>query len=325
MKTYIIKRLLYAIPVIFGVMLITFILFFYLTTPETIARQILGDKAKKEVIAAWIHSKGLDNPYFFNKEAPGIRKVTDTIFADHIWSLITFDFGRSFQDDKPIGRKILARAGPSLSFTVPVFFLGLLLSISLSLVFAYFRSTYIDKYGTFFCVLAMSIVIVIYIIGFQWILSVKWKLVPISGWTGGTDRIRFIILPIIIGIVAGLGTSVRFYRTIMIEETTKDYVRTARSKGLAESLVLFKHILKNAMIPILTNAVMAIPFLFMGALLIENFFGIPGLGSFAVESLFSNDLPSIKAIIYIGAVLYQAALILTDISYALVDPRVVFE
>ncbi len=325
MRTYIIKRILYAVPVIFGVMLITFILFFYLTTPETIARQILGEKAKKEVINAWIHQKGLDKPYFFNKDAPGFHKFGDTLFVDHMWSLISFRFGNSYQDDKPITDKILARAGPSLSFTVPVFILGIFLSISFSLIFAYFRATYVDKYGTLLCVLAMSIVIIIYIMGFQWVLSIKWKLVPVGGWADGMAKVRFIMLPVFVGIVAGLGGSIRFYRTIMIEETTKDYVRTARSKGLSETVVLFKHILKNAMIPILTNAIMAIPFLFMGALLTENFFGIPGLGSFAIEALFSNDFPSVKAIIFIGAILYQFGLIMTDISYALVDPRVVFE
>jgi len=325
MKTYIIKRILYAIPVIFGVMLITFGLFFFLTTPKTIARQILGEKAKIEVINAWIKQKGLDKPYFFNKQAPGLKKLTDTLFINHIWSLATFQFGRSYQDDQSITQKILRRAGPSLSFTLPVFILGLFISITFSLIFAYFRSTYIDKYGTFLCVLGMSIVIMIYIIGFQWLLSIQLKLFPVSGWADGLNRLRFILLPIIVNIIASAGGSIRFYRTIMIEETTKDYVRTARSKGLSETLVLFKHILKNAMIPILTNAVMAIPFLFMGALLTENFFGIPGLGSFAVEALFANDFPSIKAIIYIGAILYQAGLIMTDISYALVDPRVVFE
>jgi len=269
--------------------------------------------------------KGLDKPYFINADAPGLEKITDTLMMRHMWSLLSFQFGRSFQDDKPIINKIITRAGPSLSFTIPVFILGLILAISFSLIFAYFRSTYIDKYGTFLCVLAMSIVIMIYIIGFQFLFSIQLKLFPVSGWADGPEKIRFIMLPVFVGIVAGLGGSIRFYRTIMIEETTKDYVRTARSKGLTEALVLFKHILKNAMIPILTNAVMAIPFLFMGALLTENFFGIPGLGSFAIEALFSNDLPSIKAIIYLGAVLYQAGLIMTDISYALVDPRVVFD
>ncbi|MBN1897241.1 MAG: ABC transporter permease [Spirochaetes bacterium] len=325
MKIYIIKRILYAIPVIFGVMIITFALFFFLTTPRAIATQILGEKAKKEVIDSWIHLKGLDKPYFFNAKAHGFKKLTDTVFVHHMWSLLTFQFGNSFQDDKPITGKIIARAGPSLFITVPIFILGLFFSIFFSLVLAFFRSTYIDKYGTLLCVLSMAIVIMIYIISFQWFFGIILKLVPVSGWIDGLDRIRFIMLPVFIGVIASLGGGIRFYRTIMIEETNKDYVRTARAKGLGESAVLFKHILKNAMIPILTNAVMAIPFLFMGALLTENFFGIPGLGSFTVESLFNNDFPSIKAIIYIGAILYQVGLIITDISYAMVDPRIVFE
>lgn len=325
MKSYILRRILYAVPIIFGVMLITFALFFFLTTPESIARQILGDKAKKEVVDNWISQKGLDKPYFWNAEQKGFRKISDSLFYNHMISLLTLNFGRSFQDDKPIGKEILSRAGPSLSYTIPIFITGLFFSILFSLLFAYFRSTYVDTYGTLICVLLMSIPIVVYILGSQWLLSITWKLVPVSGWADGADRLRFILLPVIIGVISGIGGSTRFYRTVMVEETSKDYVRTARSKGLSESLILFRHILKNAMIPILTNAVMAIPFLFMGSLLTEVFFGIPGLGSFAVDALFSNDLPSIKAIIYIGAILYQSGLIMTDISYALVDPRVVFE
>ncbi|HBE04579.1 MAG TPA: peptide ABC transporter permease, partial [Spirochaetia bacterium] len=173
--------------------------------------------------------------------------------------------------------------------------------------------------------LGMSVVIIIYIITFQWIFSMVMRLAPVSGWAGWPDRLRFIFIPVLIGITAGLGGSIRYYRTIMLEETGKEYVRTARAKGLHEIDILFRHALKNAMIPVLTNTVMAIPFLFMGALLTETFFGIPGLGSFAIDAFFSNDLPSIKAVIFIGAVLYQAGLILTDISYAAVDPRIVFE
>jgi peptide/nickel transport system permease protein len=306
-------------------MFITFLLFNYLTTPETIARQILGDKAKKEVVDSWIHMKGLDKPYFYNSSAPGLGKISNTLFIQHMYALITLNFGRSYEDDKPIADKIIKRAGPSLSFSIPIFIFGIMLSISFSLVFAYFRSTYVDKYGTFLCVLGMSIVILIYIIAFQWIFSIQWKLYPISGWASGANRIRFVMLPIVIGIISAMGGNIRFYRTIMIEETTRDYVRTARSKGLSETVVLFKHILKNAMIPILTNAVMMIPFLFMGSLLTENFFGIPGLGNFAITALHSNDYPSLNAIIFIGAILYQFGLILTDISYALVDPRVAFD
>ena len=325
MTAYIIRRILYAVPIILGVMVLTFILFFVLATPQTIARQILGDKTKQEVVDAWIRMKGLDKPYFFNAQAPGLKKMTDTLFGKHMIDLALLRFGNSYQDDKPIGPKIVKYAGPSLAYTVPTFVFELLICVSLALVLAYFRSTYVDRYGTFLCVLGMSIVIVIYILGFQWILSISWKLVPIAGWADGPDRLRFIILPIVISVVAGVGGSTRFYRTIMIEETSKDYVRTARAKGLSESLVLFKHILKNAMIPILTNSVLAIPFLIMGGLLLETFFSIPGLGRFAIDALFSNDFPSLRAIVFIGAIFYQVGLIMTDISYAMVDPRVTFK
>jgi peptide/nickel transport system permease protein len=325
MTAYVIRRLLYAIPIILGVMVLTFILFFVLATPQTIARQVLGDKAKQEVVDAWIAMKGLDKPHLFNAKAPGLAKLTDTLFGRHMTSLATFRFGNSWQDDRPIGRKILQYTGPSVAYTAPTFFFGLLIAVSLALILAYFRSTYVDRYGTLLCVLGMSVVIVVYILGFQWILSISWKLVPIAGWAEGPERLRFILLPVVIGVVAGIGGSARFYRTIMIEETTKDYVRTARAKGLAESAVLFKHILKNAMIPILTNSVLAIPFLIMGSLLMETFFSIPGLGRFAVDALFSNDFPSLRAIVFIGAVLYQVGLIMTDISYGLVDPRVTFK
>jgi peptide/nickel transport system permease protein len=239
--------------------------------------------------------------------------------------LLTFNFGNSFQDDKPIIDKLIKRSGPSMYITLPVFLLGLFTSISLALIIAFFRATYIDRYGTFLCVLSMSIPTLIYIIFLQKLISVSLYLLPVSGWGSGIDKFRFTLLPIIISIIAGLGGSVRFYRTIMLEETTRDYVRTARAKGLGESLVLFKHILKNAMIPILTNTVMIIPTLFVGSLLLENFFGIPGLGSFTIDAIQANDFPSLKAVVYIGALLTQIFLILTDISYTLVDPRVVFD
>jgi peptide/nickel transport system permease protein len=129
----------------------------------------------------------------------------------------------------------------------------------------------------------------------------------------------------VIGLITGIGGGVRFYRTIFLEEINKDYIRTARAKGLSEAKVLFKHGLKNAMIPILTGVVMAIPFLFMGSLLMEVFFSIPGLGSFMIEAIHSMDFAIVRAMVYLGAVLYIIGLILTDISYTLVDPRIRFE
>jgi peptide/nickel transport system permease protein len=156
-------------------------------------------------------------------------------------------------------------------------------------------------------------------------VSKVWNLVPISGYAGGLDAARFLILPVLIGVIAGIGSSTRWYRTIFLEEIGKDYVRTARAKGLAETTVLFRHVLRNALIPILTGVVVVIPLLFMGSLLTESFFGIPGLGSYTIDAINAQDFAVVRAMVFLGSVLYVVGLLLTDLSYTLVDPRVRFE
>jgi len=153
-------------------------------------------------------------------------------------------------------------------------------------------------------------------------MSKLWHLVPISGYDLGVESIKFLILPVVIGVVGGIGSSTRWYRTIFLEEINRDYVRTARAKGLSELRVLFRHVLKNAMIPILTGVVVIIPLLFMGSLLTESFFSIPGLGSYTIDAIRSQDFSIVKAMVFLGSVLYILGLILTDISYTLVDPRI---
>jgi len=175
------------------------------------------------------------------------------------------------------------------------------------------------------CVAMMSISSLFYIIGGQYVASKLWHLVPISGYDTGLDAVKFLILPAIIGVVSGIGSGSRWYRTIFLEEIGKDYVRTARAKGLAESVVLFRHVLKNALIPILTGAVVVIPLLFMGSLIAESFFGIPGLGSYTIDAIQAQDFAVVRSMVFIGSVLYIAGLILTDLSYTLVDPRVRLE
>ena len=151
----------------------------------------------------------------------------------------------------------------------------------------------------------------------------KWGLrVPIPGYDGGTNGFKCVVLPIAIGVVSGIGSSSRWYRTIFLEEIGKDYVRTARAKGLSELAVLFRHVLKNAMIPILTGVVVVIPLLFMGSLLTESFFGIPGLGSYTIDAINAQDFSVVRAMVFLGSLLYIVGLILTDISYTVVDPRV---
>ena len=144
----------------------------------------------------------------------------------------------------------------------------------------------------------------------------------VGGYAGGADSLKFLVLPVAIGVVFGIGNSTRWYRTIFLEEINRDYVRTARAKGLSETRVLFRHVLRNGLIPILTGVVVAIPFLFMGSLLTESFFGIPGLGSYTIEAIQAQDFAVVRAIVFIGSVLYIVGLLLTDVSYTLADPRI---
>jgi peptide/nickel transport system permease protein len=190
------------------------------------------------------------------------------------------------------------------------------------LLLAFFRATYLDIWGVVLCVAMMSISGLFYIIGGQYLISKLWNLVPISGFAGGADALKFVMLPVIIGVIGGTGASVRWYRTLFLEEIGKDYVRTARAKGLRETTVLFRHVLKNGMIPILTGVVVVIPSLFLGSLVMESFFGIPGLGSYTIDAIQAQDFAVVRSMVFLGAVLYIIGLLLTDISYTLVDPRV---
>jgi peptide/nickel transport system permease protein len=190
---------------------------------------------------------------------------------------------------------------------------------------AFFRATYIDWWGVVLCVAMMSISALFYIIAGQYLVSKLWSLVPISGYGEGIDSVRFVVLPVIVGVIGGIGTGARWYRAIFLEEIGRDYVRTARAKGLSETAVLFRHVLKNAMIPILTGAVVVIPLLFMGSLISESFFGIPGLGSYTIDAIQAQDFAVVRSMVFIGSVFYIVGLILTDISYTVVDPRIRLE
>jgi peptide/nickel transport system permease protein len=325
MIAYIIRRFLYAIPILVGVNLLTFTLFFLVNTPDDMARLQLGVKrVTPEAIQKWKEDRGYDKPLLYNAKAQGISTLTDTIFYRKSVRLFVFDFG--FADDQSdIAWEIRNRMWPSLALALPEFAVGLAVAITFALMMAFFRATYLDFWGVVLCVAMMSISMLFYIIGGQYLVSKVWRLVPISGFAGGWDALKFLILPMAIGVIGGVGSGARWYRTIFLEEIGKDYVRTARAKGLAETAVLFRHVLKNAMIPILTGAVVIIPLLFMGSLIMESFFGIPGLGSYTIDAIQSQDFAVVRSMVFIGSVLYIAGLLLTDISYTLVDPRVRFE
>ncbi len=324
MLAYLVRRLLYALPILIGVNLITFALFFVVNTPDDMARMQLGVKrVTPEAIERWKAERGYDRPLFINQAASGSAIFTDTIFFTKSVRMFVGDFGRA-EDGRDIAREITTRMGPSLAIALPTFLLGLLVTVSFALLLTFFRASYLDFWGVVLCVAMMSISGLFYIIGGQYLVSKIWKLVPISGYGGGLDAWKFLILPVVIGVVSGIGSSTRWYRTIFIEEISKDYVRTARAKGLSEVTVLFRHVLRNAMIPILTGVVVVIPLLFMGSLLTESFFGIPGLGSYTIDAINAQDFAVVRAMVFIGSVLYIFGLILTDLSYTFVDPRIRF-
>jgi peptide/nickel transport system permease protein len=322
---YIVRRLLYAIPILIGVNLITFALFFVVNTPDDMARMQLGVKrVTPEAIEKWKVERGYDKPLLINAEAAGMATLTDTVFFQKSARMFVGDFGRA-EDGRDIAREISARMGPSLAIALPTFILGLFVTVTFALTLAFFRATAFDFWGVVLCVAMMSISGLFYIIGGQYLISKVWRLVPISGFGDGLDAWRFLILPVLIGVVSGIGSSARWYRTIFLEEVGKDYVRTARAKGLPETVVFFRHVLRNALIPILTGIVVVIPLLFMGSLLTESFFGIPGLGSYTIDAINAQDFAVVRSMVFIGSVLYIVGLILTDISYTLVDPRIRFE
>jgi peptide/nickel transport system permease protein len=324
--TYIIRRIFYAIPILIGVNLIVFLLFFVVNSPDQMARQILGEKnVTQQDVENWKKQNGYHLPLWFNTEASGISHFTETIFYQKSVKLFVFDFGTSDANNINITSQVAQRMWPSLAITIPTLLIGLMVNITVSMIVAYYRATYVDFWGTIVAVIVMSVSQLFYIIGGQWVFGKILRLFPISGYDTGTDMLKFVILPVVIGVIAGIGGGIRFYRTIFLEEVNRDYVRTARAKGVSETGVLFKHALKNAMIPILTNVVLSIPFLIMGGLVMEAFFAIPGLGSFIIEAIQAQDFAIVRSMVYLVSVLYIIGLLLTDISYTLVDPRIRFE
>jgi peptide/nickel transport system permease protein len=322
MFAYIIRRIAYAIPILIGINLLTFALFFVVNTPDDMARMHLGMKrVTPEAIEKWKAEHGYDKPVLVNSAASGTGRLTETIFFEKSVRLFAFDFGHA-DDGRDISHDIRERMWPSLAIAIPVLMVGLLVNITFAMLMAFFRGTYLDTSGVVLCVMLMSISSLFYIIGGQFLLGKLFRLVPISGYEGGIEALKFLVLPVVIGAVSGIGSGSRWYRTFFLEESGKDFVRTARAKGLKESRVLFVHILRNALIPIVTGIVVVLPLLFMGSLLLESFFAVPGLGSYTIDAINKQDFAIVRAMVFLGSVLYIIGLILTDITYTIVDPRV---
>jgi peptide/nickel transport system permease protein len=325
MIAYIVRRVMYGILILVGVNLLTFMLFFAVNTPDDMARLAIGGRrVTVDAIDKWKVEHGYDKPLLVNQQVDGVKRFTDTIFFDRSVKLFALDFGAS-DAGRDIGYEIRQRVGPSLALAIPTFILGLFACVAFALLLVFFRGTYLDFWGVVLCVGLLSISALFYIIAGQYLFSKTLRLVPLSGYADGLDAWRFLILPVVVGVIARLGPEARFYRALFLEEIGKDYVRTARSKGLSERVVLFRHVLRNAMLPILTSTISAIPLLFMGSLIAESFFGIPGLGSFTMDAINAQDFAIVRAMVFIGSLLYIIGLILADISYTLADPRVRFE
>jgi peptide/nickel transport system permease protein len=324
MLNYIVRRTLYGVLILIGVNLATFFLFFTVNTPDDMARLNIGGKrVTPELIQKWKVERGYDKPLYFNEAKQGSEQFTETIFWERSVSLFTFRFGRADGEAAgDIGSEVARRMWVSLQLAVPIFILQIIFSVSFALLLVMFRHTTLDLAGVVLCVIMLSISALFYIIVGQYLFARVLKLVPASGFAQGFDLVRFLLLPVLLSAIARLGTEARLYRAMFLEEIGKDYVRTARAKGLAETVVLYRHVLRNALIPIVTSAGGYLPYVFLGSLVFESFFGIPGLGAYAIEAISKQDFAIVRTMVFVGSVLYIASYILVDIAYTWVDPRV---
>ncbi len=324
MLAYLSRRLMYGLLVLLGVNLATFFLFFTVNTPDDMARMNIGGKrVTQELIDKWKVERGYDKPLYINSQAQGSEQLTETIFWERSVSLFTLNFGRADSESAgDIGHEVASRMWVSIQLALPIFVLQVIASTAFAVLLVMFRHTRLDLAGVVLCVLMLSISSLFYIIVGQYFFSRVLKLVPISGYAGGLDVLRFLILPVLLSALSRLGAEARLYRAMLLEEIGKDYVRTARAKGLKETVVLFRHVLRNALIPIITSAGGYLPYVFMGSLVFESFFGIPGLGAYVIEAISKQDFAVVRSMVFVGSLLYIATYILIDVAYTWADPRV---
>ncbi len=307
MTRFLLRRLAHASAILFGITLVIFALFHWIGGNPVY--RMLERSATPEEIERLTRQLGLDLPLWQQ-------------YFVYLRDLVQLDFGRSWETRQRVSQMIWDGIGPSLSLAIPAFFLATIAALTVALISALYHNRWPDRALVALSVAGMSLSVLAFIIGAQYIFAFKLGWFPISGWEPGLRGVPFLALPVLIWVAASLGSSVRYYRAVFIEEMRKEYVVTARAKGLAWPRIMTRHVLPNAMIPILTHLVIEIPMLFTGALLLENFFGIPGLGNMSINAINASDFPVIKAVVFVGAVIYIGANILGDILYAVVDPRV---
>ena len=324
MLSTIVRRLGYGVLILIGVNLATFFLFFTVNTPDDMARLNIGGKrVTQSQIVKWKAERGYDKPLYVNEAREGSERYTDTIFWDRSVSLFTLNFGRSDSESAgDIGYQVRERMAVSLQLALPLFILQVIASTAFALLLVMFRHTRFDAWGVVLCVVMLSISSLFYIIVGQYFFSRVLGLAPISGYASGLDAVKFLVLPIALSLLARLGGEARLYRAMFLEEMGRDYVRTARAKGLGEPRVLFGHVLRNALIPIVTSAGGYLPYVFLGSLVFESFFGLPGLGAYVIDAISNQDFAVVRTMVFLGSLLYVLSYIAIDIAYTWIDPRV---
>jgi len=324
MLSTIVRRIAYGVLILIGVNLATFFLFFTVNTPDDMARLNIGGKrVTQEQIVKWKVERGYDKPLYLNPAREGAARYTDTIFWERSVSLFTLQFGRADAESAgDIGHQVATRMVVSLQLALPLFILQVIASTAFALLLVMFRQTRFDAWGVVLCVLMLSISSLFYIIVGQFLFSRVLRLAPISGYAPGLDAVKFLVLPIALSLLARLGGEARLYRAMFLEETGKDYVRTARAKGLGEPRVLYAHVLRNALIPIVTSAGSYLPYVFLGSLVFESFFGLPGLGAYVIDAISNQDFAVVRTMVFLGSLLYVLSYIVIDIAYTWIDPRV---
>lgn len=321
MLAYLIRRLFFFVPIVLGVMLLTFVLFFVVQSPDATARRVLGPKATPKSVENWLHNRGYDKPLLVNRR-PG-EPWHDSLFINQMVRLASFDLGTSDVTGRPLREVFAQGALPSLLLTVPAFLASLVMAVGLALYLVFIRNAAIDFVATILCVAMMSVPVMVYVIFGQFMAAQVLNYFPAFGFElNGWSTPKFLLLPVSLMVVSGLGADVRLFRALFLEEMGQDYIRTARAKGVSKVQVLLRHVFKNGLINLITLVVASLPFLIMGSLLLENFFGIPGLGNVLVTAIQAPDFAVVQASVFLGSLLYLGGLLLTDLCYAWADPRI---
>jgi len=324
MLSYVLRRFVYGALILLGVNLATFFLFFTVNTPDDMARLNIGGKhITQSLIDKWKVERGYDKPLYVNEAKQGTERFTQTIFWERSISLFELRFGRADAESAgDIGPEVARRMWVSIQLALPLFVLQVIASTGFALLLVMFRHSRLDFWGVVACVVMLSISSLFYIIVGQVLFARVLKIAPISGYMPGLDVVKFLVLPILLSLLARLGAEARLYRAMFLEEIGKDYVRTARAKGLAEGVVLYRHVLRNALIPIVTSAGSYLPYVFLGSLVFESFFGLPGLGAYVIDAITKQDFAIVRTMVFVGSLLYIATYVLIDVVYTWVDPRV---